>query len=264
MASDQSAGHHEEYDDGLVARLELLWGEGFLSPGGAEEVALLLSGVDLTGKAVLDIGCGIGGVDLLLARDHGAASVLGIDVEAPLIRRARDLAERAGLAERIAYRQVEPGPLPLEDGSFDVVFSKDAMIHIPDKAALFAEVRRVLRPGGSFIASDWLQSAEGRGAPEMTQLGEALGLTFNLATPAEMVAAMCDAGFQDVALTDRNAWYRDLVVEEQTRISGAIKEQAIAALGQERYDRWVAAREIQIVAVAKGYLRPTHLRGWRG
>ena len=195
MTSD-NAGHRDEYDDAFVARLELLWGEGFLSPGGAEEVAELLGGFDLAGKAVLDIGCGIGGVDVVLARDHGAGSVLGIDVEAPLLTRARALAERLGLDDRIETRLVRPGPLPLADGAFDVVVSKDAMIHIPDKPALFAEVRRVLRPGGGFIASDWLQSAEGRGSPEMTSLGAALGLSFNLATPEEMAAAMAAAGFR--------------------------------------------------------------------
>ncbi len=77
MTTEETAQHHDEYDDAFVARLELLWGDGFLSPGGAEEVAKLLSGFDLTGKRVLDIGCGIGGVDLLLAGKHGAASVLG-------------------------------------------------------------------------------------------------------------------------------------------------------------------------------------------
>ena len=61
------AEHQEiEYDDTLVAMLEMIWGEGFLSPGGAEEVALLLEGEYISGKKVIDIGCGIGGIDVLL------------------------------------------------------------------------------------------------------------------------------------------------------------------------------------------------------
>jgi len=47
-----------EYDDTMIQTLAVIWGEGFLSPGGAEEVAELLRGVDLSGKRVLDVGCG--------------------------------------------------------------------------------------------------------------------------------------------------------------------------------------------------------------
>ena len=52
--------------------------------------------------------------------------------------------------------QAPPGPLPFADASFDIVFSKDALLHVPDKDALFAEIFRVLKPGGVFAASDWM------------------------------------------------------------------------------------------------------------
>ena len=263
MTTEETAEHHDEYDDSRVARLELLWGEGFLSPGGAEEVAKILSGFDLTGKRVLDIGCGLGGVDLLLTREHGAASVLGVDVEGPLLQRARAKAAKAGLEGRIDYQLVRPGPLPLEEAAFDVVFSKDAMIHIPDKPALFAEILRVLSPGGVFLASDWLQSAEGRGSLEMTKLGEGFGLTFNLATPEEMAAAMEEAGFRNIEIRDRNTWYSTLVQEEQIRITGELRESIVEAMGREDYENWVVARETLMTAATKGYLRPTHLSGTR-
>ena len=47
-----------EYDDGMQALLQIIWGDGFLSPGGGEEVARLLEGSDIAGCTVLDIGCG--------------------------------------------------------------------------------------------------------------------------------------------------------------------------------------------------------------
>ncbi|MBE9552180.1 MAG: methyltransferase domain-containing protein, partial [Proteobacteria bacterium] len=170
--------HENEYTDDFVAKLELLWGEGFLSPGGPEETAKILEGVDLTGLEVMDIGCGIGGVDVLLARDYGAGSVTGLDIEEPLVMRSRERAERLGLSDRLTFRLVEPGPFPFEQASFDAVFSKDSMIHIPDKPALFAEVLRVLRPGGMFLASAWMQTADGPGSPEMATFVAASGLSF--------------------------------------------------------------------------------------
>ncbi|MGI9351172.1 MAG: SAM-dependent methyltransferase, partial [Rhizobiaceae bacterium] len=63
------------YDRSVIEFLEELWGEGFLSPGGPEEVARVVDGVDLKGKHVLDIGCGSGAISVLLASEFGAGKV---------------------------------------------------------------------------------------------------------------------------------------------------------------------------------------------
>ena len=68
-----------EYDDTAIRFLEALWGEGYLSPGGPEEVDRVLAGLSLQGKRVLDIGCGSGGITLRLAEVHGAAEATGFD-----------------------------------------------------------------------------------------------------------------------------------------------------------------------------------------
>src|SRR5690606_1565633 len=111
-----------EYHDAMVAMLELIWGEGFMSPGGAELVRANVAGLDLRDKLVVEIGCGIGGGDIVLAAEKGAR-VIGLDIEAPLIARARHYAEKAGLADRIEFILSAPGPLPLDDVSADVVYS---------------------------------------------------------------------------------------------------------------------------------------------
>ena len=113
------------YDDATIDFLEALWGDGYLSPGGPEEVARILSGLDLGSRVVLDIGCGSGGITVSLVATMGLRKVVGIDVEAPVCAKAQVRAEAAGLDDRIEIRQVLPGPLPLPDGSFDFVFSKD-------------------------------------------------------------------------------------------------------------------------------------------
>jgi phosphoethanolamine N-methyltransferase len=51
-------GEPGEYDEGMLALLQIIWGEGFLSPGGADELARILEGSDIAGCQVLDIGCG--------------------------------------------------------------------------------------------------------------------------------------------------------------------------------------------------------------
>ena len=84
------------------------------------------------------------------------AEVIGIDVEEQLIDASRTLIAARGLSDNIRIILVEPGPFPFSDNSFDMVFTKDAMVHIPDKAALYREVWGCLVPGGHFIAADWL------------------------------------------------------------------------------------------------------------
>lgn len=68
----------DHYPPRMIAMLEAVWGEGFLSPGGPEEVARIIGSHDISGKAVLDIGCGAGGIDITLVRDHGAGHVCGM------------------------------------------------------------------------------------------------------------------------------------------------------------------------------------------
>lgn len=77
--------HEDEYDDGTVAMLELIWGEGFLTPGGPANVRQIVAGLDLRDKTVLDIGSGVGGVDLILAGEYGA-HVIGFEIERALNR----------------------------------------------------------------------------------------------------------------------------------------------------------------------------------
>jgi cyclopropane fatty-acyl-phospholipid synthase-like methyltransferase len=126
-----------EYPEQFVTRLEILWGEGFLSAGGPAEVNEILKGVDISGKTVLDLGCGCGGPDIVLVNDLAAAKVVGIDIDAGLLDRARGYARAAGLIDKIHYSLVYPGPLPIADNAFDIVFSKEAIIQIPDKEARF-------------------------------------------------------------------------------------------------------------------------------
>jgi phosphoethanolamine N-methyltransferase len=253
-------GEAGEYDDGMLALLQIVWGEGFLSPGGAAEVARVLEGSDIRGQRVLDIGSGLGGVDLLLVREHGAAHVTGIDLEPELVRMANERARREGLGGRLDFRVVTPGPLPISAASFDVVFSKDSLVQIPDKPALFAEARRVLAPGGRLIAGDWLRGGSGPLSPEMIEFIRLEGITYNLATFEQTRAALAAAGFADIELRDRNAWYLELAQRECRAIAGEWQPLIESRIGVERARHFAADWEQLLVVLGSGELRPAHLR----
>ena len=249
-----------EYDEAMQALLQLVWGDGFLSPGGAEEIDRLLKGSDISGCRVLDIGCGLGAIDELLVTIHGAASVVGIDIDPALLAKMAVRIEAAGLAARIRGILVTPGPLPFPDASFDVVFSKDSFVQIPDKPAIFAEVRRVLRPGGHFIASDWLRGGEGDYSPELLEYFRLEGIAYNMASPEESAEALRKAGFAEVAVRNRNDWYLELAQREVAAMEEQWQPVITRQIGTERARHFVENWRQLVVVLKRGELRPCHLK----
>lgn len=249
-----------EYDEAMQTLLQLVWGDGFLSPGGPEEVARLLEGSDISDCRVLDIGCGLGAVDELLVVRHGAGQVVGIDIDPALLGKMAQRLARSHLADRIRPQLVEPGPLPFDDSSFDVVFSKDALVQIPDKRGLFAEVNRVLRPGGRFIASDWLRGGEPGYSEAMLEFFRLEGIAYNMASLAESAAALTAAGFVAVEVRDRNAWYLDLARREVLAMEGTWRPQLLKSIGAQRTQHFIANWRQLVVVLARGELRPGHLK----
>ena len=98
---------------------------------------------------VLDIGAGIGGPARLLASSAGC-QVVCLEISDEFCRAARLLNRLTGLDDRIEVRQGSAMQLPFSDASFDVVWMQNVGMNIADKAKLYAEVARVLRPGGRF------------------------------------------------------------------------------------------------------------------
>jgi len=249
-----------EYDDGMQALLQIIWGEGFLSPGGESEVAQLLEGSDLSGSTLLDIGCGLGAVDEILVRRYHVASVTGVDVDPALLTVMRARLERAGLTARIRAVCVEPGPLPFADSSFDVVFSKDSLVQIPDKPRIFAEVLRVLRPGGRFIASDWLRGGSGGYSADMLEFFRLEGIAYNMATLDESAAALKASGFEDVHIRDRNEWYLQLAQQELAAMQGSLNATIVGRIGAQRAEHFIENWRQLVVVLKRGELRPGHLK----
>jgi phosphoethanolamine N-methyltransferase len=253
--------HEAEYDDTAIRFLEVLWGEGYLSPGGPEEVDRVLKGITLAGRSVLDLGCGSGGIALHLALDHRAAHVTGYDVELPVIEQARKRAEAAGLSDRLSFVQTPPGPLPFADAAFDVVFSKDVLLHVPDKDVVFADIFRVLKPGGAVAASNWMIGHDGEPSADMKAYVAAEGLSFSMASPARYEKAMRTAGFVDIVMVDRNPWYREIARAELERLRGPLYDRAAAAVGAAYVDKNIATWTAMQKVLDSGEHRPTHLRG---
>lgn len=251
--------HALYYTDVLVEKLQLRWGEGFLSPGGEDELARMLGDVPVAGSLILDLGCGVGGYDALLVEAHGARKVIGVDIDEASLECARERAALAGLGDHLEFRHVGTGTLPFGDATFDVVFSKDTIVDLPDKRTALAELYRLLRPGGAIVLGDWFR-AEGPMTPEMHAWTSEGDETYEMATIAETAEDLARSGFTDIVTEDRNRWFADYAGDEYERLKGPLFEIFVERFGREDAERSVENARIRALLAKQGQLRPGHIR----
>lgn len=247
------------YDDDLVENLQYRYGDGRLSPGGAEELRRLFDGVPVSGRRILDFGCGLGGYDIDLVRDLGAGHVTGVDIEPHLVAQARRRVADAGLTGRIEMRQVGDGLLPFADGAFDVAFSKDAVVHLADKTGALRELCRVTAAGGWLVIGDWFGSDTPM-TPEMRAWATEGDETFEMASLNVMAGDLEQLGLTAIQAVDRNAWFRDVCREEVERLEGPLFDTYAQRFGAEQARRSVANARTRLELADQGQLRPGHLR----
>jgi ubiquinone/menaquinone biosynthesis C-methylase UbiE len=105
------------------------------------------------GTAVLDVGSGVGGPARFLSASLGCR-VTGVDLSEPFVDAARYLTERTGQGGQVSFETASALELPFDDGNFDVVLLQHVAMNIADRARLYREIRRVLKPGGKFATYD--------------------------------------------------------------------------------------------------------------
>lgn len=242
----------------MVAFLEWIWGRDYMAPGGEGNVDRMVAGIELAGRRVLDIGCGIGGPAFALVRKYGA-EVTGIDLEPQLIARATKRAEELGLSDRTEFRTVTLGDLPFPDRSFDLVFTSGALTQTEDKASIAAECLRVLKPGGMLTCYDWLKN-DAPISDDMRYFFKMEGLTYNLITLAQLGRYLENAGFEDVTLEDATDWYRRESRREYERMRGEGRPEAVALIGEAQAAHMIEDWRSLVVVCEKGELRQGYTR----
>lgn len=158
-----------------------------------------------SGDTVLDLGSGAGN-DCFVARAEAGpeGKVIGVDFTPAMIKMARQNAERLGF-NNVEFREGDIEALPVSDQSVDVIVSNCVLNLAPDKALVFAEIMRTLRPGGHFSISDVVLKGH---------------LPAELVASAEMMAG-CVAGalqVDDYLQLIRDAGFENVLVQKQKPI----------------------------------------------
>lgn len=172
------------------------------------------------GQTVLDLGSG-GGIDCFMAaRQVGPDGyVIGVDMTPAMLEKARRNQAKVGLTN-VEFRQGQIEALPVADNTVDVIISNCVINLSPDKAAVFHEAYRVLKPGGRIAVSDVV--TQGKFTPEeRANMAAWTGCITGAEDVADYVAAMRAAGFSAISVRDKAK--PDVELSGGERYTGGVK-----------------------------------------
>lgn len=170
------------------------------------------------GDTVLDLGSG-GGIDVFLAaqRVGPTGRVIGVDMTDAMVAKATATADEHGY-DNVEFRLGEIEQLPVDDASVDVVISNCVINLSPDKARVFSEAHRVLRPNGRILISDIV--TEGALPDAMrNSLAAWAGCVAGALGKQQYLDTICSAGFQDVRIVSQTTYDLDVAPELKGRIA---------------------------------------------
>ncbi len=148
--------NNSQYTRNGVLKYEFVFGHGFISPGGLESTIQLFSAEMFSpalsvGDAVLDVGCGIGGGCQYLFDTFGS-NVLGIDLATECISIAQ---QRFSDNSSLDFEVSDALECDLPANHFDLVYSRDSILHIHSKDKLFSRLLQATKPGGRLYFTDY-------------------------------------------------------------------------------------------------------------
>jgi phosphoethanolamine N-methyltransferase len=204
-----------QYTPENILDYELVWGQGFVSPGGMAKARDLIVDLDVhRGGRVLDVGCGLGGSAFLMAEEFGLL-VDAIDLSQNMVSRAQEGCSQKGLERRVTVRRADCLKL-CATALYDAVYSRDVFLHVADKPLLFEVLHRALRPGGKLLFTDYCCAAK-PWSPSFSDY--VTDRSYHLRTVDEYSALLRAAGFRQVTGQDLTQQFVATLQADLQRIS---------------------------------------------
>jgi cyclopropane fatty-acyl-phospholipid synthase-like methyltransferase len=204
-----------------AARILGLGGEGTDGPGD--------SAADR--RRLLDVGSGVGGPARYLAATTGCA-VHGVELRAELVDLARELTDRAGLADRVRYTVDDAATVDLPAGAYDHAVAWLVLLHLPDRAPALERVQRAVRPGGTVLVEEF---ALGDPTPEQERALREVVDAPNVVGSEVFADEFRAAGFTDVTTCDLTDAWTAWTAARYDRFRER-REEFVAVHGAETYE----------------------------
>jgi len=215
-AGSSKFDNNGQYSRTGILRYEKIFGEGYISTGGhatTEDLCVRLGRSLQPGVRVLDVGSGIGGAAFHLAQAYGAR-VTGIDLAEEMVAIALERAAQLGMTDSVKFLLGDVLETPFAE-PFDIIWSRDAFMHIADKPRLFRRLHGLMAPGGRLVITDY---ARGRtpASPDFERYIEKTG--YHVIEPEPYGELLRAAGFVDVVVDDATAKFVAILRSEIDRL----------------------------------------------
>lgn len=211
-----------QYTRESILKYEKIYGHGFVSPGGLDSTREIVKLLNLKpDMQVLDVGSGIGGSAFHMAKEYGV-HVHGLDLSHNMLAIAHERLQELNIDSRVTF---EFGDI-LEhtaDAVYDVVYSRDAFLHIPEKGLLFQTLKRALKPGGLMFFTDYCW---GEGTHSAEFLEYVAQREYDLHTVSDYGKLIAEAGFGEVQAMDKTPLFGDYLELELAKLpnDGSLSE----------------------------------------
>jgi len=191
-----------QYSRNGILRYEQIFGRTWVSVGGQTTTDQFLEKLDLKpGMQVLDIGCGTGGSAFHMARKYGV-HVHGVDLSTNMIGIAKDYRAEMEpeVKHRVQFHLEDATMMGYPENFYDLVYSRDAIMHIADKESLYTKIYHSLKPGGKLMVSDY-SLGEAEHSKEYTAF--VAKRDYQLTTVKKYGAILEKVGFKNVVAEDK-------------------------------------------------------------
>lgn len=225
-----------QYSRANILRYERIFGRTFISTGGIDTTKDFVTRLSLQpGQIVLDVGCGIGGSAFYMVKEFGV-KVVGIDLSSNMINIGIERAREVGVTwDEVQLEVADATRREYKAETFDVIYSRDTILHIPDKLALFKKFYRWLKVGGKLFITDYCCS-DGEHSEHFKAYVKQRGYT--LMSPQQYGQVLEAAGFSSVQADDRTDLFVSSMQKEVSKMED-MKQDFIQEFSQENYDHLI-------------------------
>ncbi len=227
----------EQYSLTGIYRYEWIFGPGFLGYGEPQVTKEIIDTMNWSpGTRVLDVGSGLGGPAFLMASEY-KAKVSGVDLTQQIVDIATQRQKEKGISN-VSFHQGDIHEMNWDEGSFDVIWSRETLLHVPDKDALFQKFYRWLAPGGAVMITDYARRV-GQGSEKFECYIQESG--YPLLELEEYADHIRQAGFEQVTIQDQTDYLISILQDQLNKLDSR-KDEFISKFSKEDYEylrsRW--------------------------